>query len=879
MQRHRGFITGPGSSQVLPGLILCLFLGWAPTSHAQEDGGQVDVVLRVEVTAEYEAYLASREAELGRELEAGDVDDVSRMALVLVKLGQMQVAADRAGDRIDAATEDRELQLDELGEVLRDEITGEDTQSLESLLRAVRERFVEDIDADLEKTLDDIFDRIEADNEEINSALEDLAETVGERGDEAGDLLMDLNESEADFLVTFRITGGPYDEADVFEISRRNMDDVGQTSEALFEAGGELFNALETLDEAETTADNAAAIAAMREAVAQLDRALEIVQEALAQQPFDLLGRELGLIGDIDGAAEGARGWLGDIDEILAGRTFEVGDMLVRPVSLIESRTESARMNGDLADAAIVLSLLARRQFAAANDRDSDAEWYDLLEWTEDAAHSRLRAEKARLAGWVGVMLTTGSVGLSASPTDLFREFYSADAPETHTFRGYFPGGLSGPMLEIIGADMIVNTNASRGQLDDHLVALREGFRERVEEYPMDAEARTGLALIRTYFLVADNQGDVEEAIDMVLEGDIASLVERFDLEEFDYSESLDSTRTDLDTARMDEDMVFILLDKLNEDEESPFEITEGDDILPIPLTGKLLGRALDLVEILSDVAAIAAEAVSDLLGEAREFVELDLDPNQLDFAEAESGLDFALALERSNDRLLQITPSGHDRLQSAGDDLSEQLGELSETMHEMRLLMVSLDDHEDVEVGGVADAMVDLDDLYKEVHADFESPAGYTEIDGEAVNLSAWFDTPPDSLLQRFIWYLDEDANTDNTLGGLLPKAGVGSAVVETRTPALPEKLRLEQNYPNPFNSSTTIRFELPRQEEIRLVLYNVAGQRVADLVDGVREAGVYTVRWDGRDESGNRLASGVYVYRLESGAQVEIRRLVLVQ
>ena len=94
-----------------------------------------------------------------------------------------------------------------------------------------------------------------------------------------------------------------------------------------------------------------------------------------------------------------------------------------------------------------------------------------------------------------------------------------------------------------------------------------------------------------------------------------------------------------------------------------------------------------------------------------------------------------------------------------------------------------------------------------------------------------------------------------------------------------LPREFSLAQNYPNPFNPATTIRFDLPRSEEIGLAVYNLTGQKVATLVHGLREAGAYTLRWDGRDDDGRELASGVYLYRLEAGERVETRKLLLLR
>ena len=74
-------------------------------------------------------------------------------------------------------------------------------------------------------------------------------------------------------------------------------------------------------------------------------------------------------------------------------------------------------------------------------------------------------------------------------------------------------------------------------------------------------------------------------------------------------------------------------------------------------------------------------------------------------------------------------------------------------------------------------------------------------------------------------------------------------------------------------------IRFALPAQGEIELAVYNLAGQRVTTLLQGVRAAGIYAVRWDGRDEGGRSLASGAYLYRLQVDKKVETRKLLLLR
>jgi len=106
-------------------------------------------------------------------------------------------------------------------------------------------------------------------------------------------------------------------------------------------------------------------------------------------------------------------------------------------------------------------------------------------------------------------------------------------------------------------------------------------------------------------------------------------------------------------------------------------------------------------------------------------------------------------------------------------------------------------------------------------------------------------------------------------------------TAVLEEQTDALPQTFTLAQNYPNPFNSTTVIRYALPTATDVDLAIFNLAGQQVAALVQGVRQAGTYTMRWDGRDDDGRALASGVYLYRLRTGdgKQVETRKLLLLR
>ena len=104
-------------------------------------------------------------------------------------------------------------------------------------------------------------------------------------------------------------------------------------------------------------------------------------------------------------------------------------------------------------------------------------------------------------------------------------------------------------------------------------------------------------------------------------------------------------------------------------------------------------------------------------------------------------------------------------------------------------------------------------------------------------------------------------------------------TAVREARAATLPQRFALEQNYPNPFNKSTVIRFALLQRSPVHLAIYNLMGQRVATLVEGPREAGFYTVYWNGTTQAGGELATGVYLYRLQAGEWTLSRKLLLLQ
>jgi hypothetical protein len=93
------------------------------------------------------------------------------------------------------------------------------------------------------------------------------------------------------------------------------------------------------------------------------------------------------------------------------------------------------------------------------------------------------------------------------------------------------------------------------------------------------------------------------------------------------------------------------------------------------------------------------------------------------------------------------------------------------------------------------------------------------------------------------------------------------------------PTQFDLSQNYPNPFNPETKIQFELPAAAQVRIEIYNIHGQKIRTLIDGSKMAGFHTVLWDGRMDNRDTAASGVYIYRLQTGEFAKSKRLLLLR
>jgi len=115
------------------------------------------------------------------------------------------------------------------------------------------------------------------------------------------------------------------------------------------------------------------------------------------------------------------------------------------------------------------------------------------------------------------------------------------------------------------------------------------------------------------------------------------------------------------------------------------------------------------------------------------------------------------------------------------------------------------------------------------------------------------------------------------------LSNPNASSIPVDGVNPLLPTAFTLNQNYPNPFNPTTRIDFEISRgdyaMQHVRLNVYNILGRQVKTLVDEDLAPGIHSVMWDATDENGSRVATGIYLYRLEVGEKSQSKKMLLLK
>ncbi len=136
------------------------------------------------------------------------------------------------------------------------------------------------------------------------------------------------------------------------------------------------------------------------------------------------------------------------------------------------------------------------------------------------------------------------------------------------------------------------------------------------------------------------------------------------------------------------------------------------------------------------------------------------------------------------------------------------------------------------------------------------------------------------DPVIVAVVTSVEGETNPNFTTASDIQRAGNPAGIGDgEETVKIPRAFGLEQNYPNPFNPHTDISFTISEeaQGKVELAVFSVRGQKVRTLLSGERRRGRYTITWDGRNERGEALPSGIYLYRLTAGGETLTRKMML--
>ncbi len=142
--------------------------------------------------------------------------------------------------------------------------------------------------------------------------------------------------------------------------------------------------------------------------------------------------------------------------------------------------------------------------------------------------------------------------------------------------------------------------------------------------------------------------------------------------------------------------------------------------------------------------------------------------------------------------------------------------------------------------------------------------------------------DQSPTQLDLNYVAFPDTSNGWVLGNGGTVLNGNVGTIVGITHSPApanIPASVRLLPNFPNPFNPSTTIGVQLNHRQRVRLDIFNLRGQKIRTLWVGELDAGTHSFVWDGRDDAGRQVSSGMYVYQLRTSRQSISRKMILIK
>jgi parallel beta-helix repeat protein len=125
------------------------------------------------------------------------------------------------------------------------------------------------------------------------------------------------------------------------------------------------------------------------------------------------------------------------------------------------------------------------------------------------------------------------------------------------------------------------------------------------------------------------------------------------------------------------------------------------------------------------------------------------------------------------------------------------------------------------------------------------------------------------------------EEGNPSNTFAAITDSSGnyqIDIVTIIKEEPIIPKTIELAQNYPNPFSTETEIPYKLNKQSDASIKIYNILGQEIKTFNIGFQVNGTYSVRWDGRNNHGNKVNVGIYFYRLQTNSEAQVKKMLFI-
>ena len=457
-------------------------------------------------------------------------------------------------------------------------------------------------------------------------------------------------------------------------------------------------------------------------------------------------------------------------------------------------------------------------------------------------------------------------------PWGVYQDYYRQGELATYTFGNTFPWGLTTDMYALIASDIILNANDSRAMFELKIHA----YQALLNLKPVKtADEHFGIALTLIYDLLTDKEyfGNIEEALRFISEGRIDSLVFYYDWSSFDLQDQISEIRYHIDQYIESDDLTnYVILIKENFDGLGPYKIGPDSEFSIYSLTVPQVIMATEMIETAIDGMSMIADGITGIFDELSQIFDLDLNPEVLNFSNVESELDIILILEQSNPNFLTVTPYGIDKFHETGDRLEEAFEKIATFYDSLADLMNAIEPYQDdfdINASEMASMLEMFSEVTWELYSDFAYPDSTTWIEGERVNLSAWFDSPPGSFLMMWKAFV---TGVDSTLGGLFPDRFKVNVIYELLV--LPKQFKLYPVYPNPFNPVAKIEFDLPRAADVKLSIINLNGEAVSELINGHYKAGKIISTWN----AGN-FPSGIYFCRLSIDGTISTRKMTLMK